>query len=332
MDFVKRYPILTAILVFCILAFAGEMFFLRTFSRSVAIAERDRSTAKQRAQGSLGEQMAIAPTPDNLAAAQQNANDLKAVLDTVKSTLQDTPDKITDAPGSGPELLVDIQSYASDLQAKAKDKNVVLPDPDYTFGMAMYVGRGVSAPPADKITAVYTQMKVLQYILNHLMDDAKLPNQPMKLVSVLREDVTAVKRTGFVAAATAQTDDEKTEIFSIDPAVTARVPGFIDTLAFQIKFISYTESLRLLLQDLKNFELPLVVRSIEVEPATDDRAGATPNTGKKNVSDAAKPVIAENLSQFTLVIEYIQLPTPPAPADAAGMAAPATTAAPAASN
>jgi hypothetical protein len=310
-------------------AFAAELFFLRSFGHSMTIAEKDRSTAQQRAQGSLGEQMPIRPDADTLAAAQQNAKDLQTVLDTVKAPFLNTPVKITDAPGSGPELLVDIQSYVSDLQAKAKDKDVVLPDPDYTFGMAMYVGRGVSAPPADKITAVYTQMKVLQYILDHLMDDAKLPNQPMKLVSVLREDVTAVKHTGFVAAATAETDDEKTEIFGIDPAVTARVPGFIDTLAFQIKFISYTESLRLLLQDLKNFDLPLVVRSVEVEPATEDRAGVAPATGKKNVSEAAKPVVAENLSQFTLVIEYIQLPTPPAPADAAGIAAPAGTVAPA---
>ena len=323
MDFVKRYPILTAILAFCLAAFAAESYFLWSFNRSVSLADKDRGSTRTKAENA--EKLSPAPSADNRDAAQANAADLKTVLDTVKSTFQDTPIKITDVPGSGPELLVQIQAYASDLQAKAKDRDIILPNPDFTFGMAMYVGRGVSAPPADKIPDVYTQMKALQYILNHLMDDAKQPNQEMKIISVMREDITAVKAAPgiFVPGANDNTDDEKNEVFTVDPAVTARVPGFVNTLAFQIKFVTYSESLRLLLQDLKQFEMPLVVRSIQVEPAAVEHAapGSDAAAAKKStVSDTAKPVVAENLSQFTLVIEYIQLPTPPAPAGDAGTA------------
>jgi hypothetical protein len=43
------------------------------------------------------------------------------------------------------------------------------------------------------------------------------------------------------------------------------VPGAINTLAFGLTFTGYTDSLRELLNNLAKFDLPFVVRSIEVE-------------------------------------------------------------------
>jgi len=326
MDFVKRYPVLTSIVAFCVAAFAVESFFLWSFSKSVNTA--DKTLVQARKDAHAAEAVSPAPNADNLAAAKQNSDDLKAELDKVKSTFQDTPVKITDVPTGPADLLVQIQAYVSGLQSKAKDHDIGLPSPDFTFGMAMYDAPGASPPPANKISAVFTQMKALQYILEHIMDDAKQPNQELKLVSVLRQDVTLAKTTPgiFVPGASDSTEDLKAETFTVDPAVTASVPGFVDTLAFQIRFVSYSESLRMLLQDLKQFEMPLVVRSIQVEPAVVERPvgpdGAAIAKKNSSVSDTAKPVVAENLSQFTLVIEYIQLPTPPAP-DGSPDAAPA---------
>jgi hypothetical protein len=347
MDSVKRYPVLTAVLALCVAAFAVESFFLYRFNTQVTVAQRNLKTAQSTAQ--TLEQASPAPTDDNKATALKNVDDLQATLDKVTKTLSDTPQKITDIPTSGADLLIDIQGYVTDLQGKAKDRDIMLPaDPNFAFGMSMYVGK-VSAPPPEKVAAVYTQMKVLDYILGHLMGDAKLDDQKMKITSVMRENVAAMASSP--GAPVVATDSSITDIFVIPPTITARGPG-VDTLAFQIEFVGYTESLRLLLGDLKNFEMPLVVRSIQVEHAEesefDSAANATassPDAGLPRNATAAerasaradavarRPVVADNLSRFTLVIEYVQLPQPPpTPATTPdGAAAPAGTAAPAAS-
>ncbi len=333
MDSVKRYPVLTAVLALCVAAFAVESFFLWRFNTQIMLVQRNLKTAHDTAQAM--EQASPAPTDDNKSAALKNVDDLQAALDKVTNTLQNTPLKITDVPKSASDLLVAIQSYVTDLAAKAKAKNVILPSPDFAFGMSMYVGRA-SPPPADKIPAVYTQMKVLDYILGHLMGDAKMDDQQMMLVSIMRENVAVPSSP--TAAFSASPDQP--DIFVIPSTITARGPG-LDTLAFQIQFIGYTESLRMLLSDLKTFEMPLVVRSIQVTHADESTLEAAVNGGNPPALSAAerakakanasvrKPVVSENLSQFTLVIEYVQLPQPPSTPAATpdGAAAPAGTAA-----
>ncbi|HTB62679.1 MAG TPA: Amuc_1100 family pilus-like protein [Opitutales bacterium] len=332
MDFAKRYPILTAIVAFCVVAFAAESFFLWKFNKDNVALERDRNEARHKAESIAHDDTVTAPTPENLAAAAKNADALKADLDKVKAAFTDTAEKIPPAPTSVPELLVDIEQYANDMQILAKQHEVVLPIADYSFGMAKYRNHA-APPPVEKVSAIFTQMEVLQYIMSHLMGAAKISGQEMRIISVLRQDVTAASfdaKPGTAAAnAGVGVDDLSSETFVVDPAVTARVPGFVDTYAFQIKFVSYTNSLRLLLNNLKEFRLPLVVRSVKVEPApivSDRPTGAEAAAAKKSgISDTAKPVVTDNLSQFTLVIEYIMLPTPPpAEGDADAAAASAT--------
>ncbi|HVU37981.1 MAG TPA: Amuc_1100 family pilus-like protein [Opitutales bacterium] len=327
MDFAKRYPLLTTILSVCVIAFLVELFFLWKFSSNVAVAQTQLKKSASAAEAVS--KSSPAPSQQNLDAATKNVADLKAELADVDHTLQDTPLKITDIPTKDVDLLSQIQSYKDGLNQKAKDKGIIVPnDYNYGFGMSLYVGKGVSAPAPEKFPAVYKQMKVLDYILNHLFDDAKLPDQKMKIISVEREDVTAVVvPTASAYAAPVNPDEGGTasDFFVIPPTITARVPDAINTLAFRIRFIAHTESLRILLNDLAKFELPLVVRSIEVVPApTTDRSiyGAPATAGRSALSaanaapDNRKPVVTENYSQFTITIEYVELPAPPKPADA----------------
>ena len=336
MDSIKRYPVLTAILALCVAAFAAESYFLWSFNGRVSSARNDREAAVRKAHDA--EKLNPAPTAENRDAAAKNAEELKAVLAKVKATFQETPQKITDFPADGPAMLLAVNGYVADLRKKASDKGVITDSDKPTFGMALYTS-GMLAPPQDKIPAVYKQLKVLEYLLNHLFDDGKQQGQDMKLVFVRRENVAAVRREiakGVYAPSAEAGDESHNELFTIDPAVTARVPGAVDTLAFEIQFISYSESLRSFLEVLKRFDLPLVIRSIQVEPATTaDLAGTTGVSASgvpvkprsASVSADAKPVVAENLSKFTLVIEYIELPAAaPAPdaTAASGTAAPAS--------
>jgi len=320
MDFAKRNPILTTILALCVALFVAESYFLWSFSGSVSTARRELSRSIGRAKDV--EKLNPAPTAENRDAAAKNAEELKAVLTKVKSTFQDTPIKITNIPSSSNEIVVDINGFVAAMRDLAASKQVITYSDKPTFGMAMYIGN-VPPPPADKIPAVYKQVKILEFILSLLFNDGKQANQEMKLVSVRRENVAEVRKLlapgVYAPSSTDSGDDEHNELFKIDPAVTARVPGAVDTYAFQIRFISYTESLRKLVEDLKRFDMPLVIRSIEVEPATTADLAGTPDgaaavaSAKKGgaaVSENAKPVVAENLSKFTLVLEYIELPSP----------------------
>ncbi len=324
MDFVKRYPLLTAVLAVCVTAFAVELFFLWRFSTNATTLQSQLKQSQSKAETAA--RQTPAPSDQNLADATKNVDDLNAELADVHKTLQDTPEKIEYTPppkgdDAGTDLTVEIQQYADKMQAKATEKGVILPTPkNYGFGMALYVGQGVSPPPVDKIPAVYKQLKVLDYVVGHLLDDAKLPDQKMKIVSIDREDVASVTASVGGPPPGGDQGTSGLDLFVVDPTVTARVPGAINTLAFRIRFVGYSESLRILLNDLAKFDLPLVVRSIDVEPAQADRALTGPLPGPATGSAAAaaadnsarRPVITENFSQFTIVIEYVELPAPPA--------------------
>jgi len=339
MDFVKRNPILTTILVICVAAFAVESYFLWSFNGKVAVAKRNLSNAQAKAESD--EKALPAPTADNKAAALKNVDDLQASLNKTISTLTDTKTKIDpkDVPKDSAEFLIAVQSYVTKLQAKATEKGIVLPVPvkDYTFGMSMYIGGKAPAPPPEKIPAVYTQMRVLEYVLGHLMGDAKVDGLQMMIAGIARENVG-------VGATNADSATVANDIFTVSPLVSVRGPG-LNTYAFQIQFISYTESLRLLLNDLKTFDMPLVVRSIEVEPALEStittaaNLGLPPSAAKpttaaektKAAKDALarKPVVTDNLSKFTLTFEYVELPKPAAAPEAEGAAGTAGTGTPA---
>jgi hypothetical protein len=347
MDFAKRYPVLTAVLAVCVLAFAVEAFFVfreHKIERQAVIA---RGAVQQKLQGALA--LAPAPTAENLDAAKQNAQALSDQYQGIVAGLEKSSQSFPPPPPDSVGLLTDVQGFVSNFRDLAKDKDVVLPAPDFTFGMGQYVGH-VSPPPANKIPIVYLQMQILQYLLNHLIIDAKVEGQEMMLEAVERENVAPVPGSASPNSPNNPNGSGVPDTFTIPPLVSARVPGAIDTLAFRITFIAYSDSLRLFLNELAKFELPLVVRSIEVSPASEDTitaaeaAGnttttdngsaaapvvpvavavpATPGTDTGNTTTAdnnGEPVIKDNYSQFTVTVEYINLlsSTPAAPATAA---------------
>jgi hypothetical protein len=354
MDFLKRYPIFFSLLALCIVAFGVEVYFLTRFNKAARIAQSSLKSAEQTLRSTLALQPA--PNQDNRNAVDDNVKALNAVLDQIRATLQDTPKQLLPPPGTGPELLVDIQQYVQQLDDLAKSKGIVLTDPNFAFGMGDYLGQ--TPPPVDKVPDVYNQMQVLQYVLGCLMNDAKLDNQKMMILAVNREDVITPPNKNQAAelmAAAAENGDQSTqEVFTIDNS--ARVPGAVNTLAFRIQFIGYSESLRILLDDLAKFELPLVVRGVEVEPPSQDlinkimgtTASVNPNGGislggPSGASGSSKgsalvvhdPVIKDNLSQYTVTFEYIEMVQPkseetaPAPGTAAPAAPAAGTATPA---
>jgi hypothetical protein len=109
----------------------------------------------------------------------------------------------------------------------------------------------------------------------------------------------------------------------IDPQVSARAPGYVDTLAFRIVFSGHTNSLRGFMNALAAPDIPLVVRSVEVVEggATVPRPGApapaprpanpfarsTPTAETPPPNNAAVPIVAENASVFTVTVELFDV-------------------------
>ena len=337
-EFLKRYPIFTGMVAVCVLAFAVELFLV--FRASSATVKADR--ALKTAVGTLTTTLTATPatTSENLQAAQQNLKDLQAKLDGIVKTLG-TTGNFSPPPADAVTLMADVQHFVDNFKAQAVSGNIVIADPgNFTFGMGQYYGP-VPPPPPEKIAAVFKQMEILEYILNQLYaaksGDA---DQKMMLESVERENVAPATSAGGNP-----TDTGPKDTFAVAPLVSAKQAGAVDTLAFRFKFIAYTDTLRTFLNELAQFEYPLVVRSVEVEPATEDTltaamATANPAAGTAAVGSASaaavvlpggdatatpataaptgpvrEAVIKNNLSEFTVVIEYINL-IPPKPTGA----------------
>jgi hypothetical protein len=135
------------------------------------------------------------------------------------------------------------------------------------------------------------------------------------------------------------------DYFNLDPRLAAPNPELVTVSAFRLVFTGPTAALRSVLNQLATFELPVIVRTVEVEPATGEDlslageesspapAPAAPvaasivlsAAGSSKNAVAAKPaalppIVAKSISKFTVTVEFVEL----VPAAAASAAAPAS--------
>jgi hypothetical protein len=114
-------------------------------------------------------------------------------------------------------------------------------------------------------------------------------------------------------------------MFVIDPQVSARTPGYVDTLAFRIVFSGQTAALRGFMNALAAPEIPLVVRSVEVTTGSADaqrqtagrtnqpppnlfpRAPGSAMTPEAAVASGSVPIVPENDARFTVTVELFEV-------------------------
>jgi hypothetical protein len=224
-------------------------------------------------------------------------------------------------------FLPKLQSYIASLKALAAANNVKLGS-DEAFGFAKYATRA-EQPPTEMIPELNLQRQVLDYIVSKLIE-----TRPTAILSVEREFVeNANEPVDARNRNRSRTDDPDDDVFTIQELVTARSNEFIDTSAFRLVFTGRTDVLRGFINRLGRFELPLIVRSVEVEPASESDepeqeeaasggggqdalfalfgGGGAENeaeeAGEPEAVPGRDPVITENLSKFTVVIEYVEV-------------------------
>lgn len=322
MSFIKKNLLLCLVALFCLAAFFTGLYMTLNESRSVTDARRSLDNAEAQLSSLLNADPA--PTKENVAAAEKNLAELQAKVADLREELQSGAELVTSEDGVS--VIAGVQQYISNFQERARaNRNeegeaapVATPD-NFAFGFEQYIDEA-SVPENSALVALLDkQRQILSYLLTQLM-----AADPHSIEEVKRE---------IVEGAGAGNDKN----FSIAPSLSARVPGAIDTMAFGLTFTGYTDSLRDFLNRLADFELPIVVRSIQVTrpsgsetvvaPPQDDPANNIFNFFDEEDEDAGeealppegaadaevqKPVIAENISQFTVILEFIEVVLPEA--------------------
>ena len=308
MDFFKKNLIFSTVIFICLLSFFVGSFLALNESGAIGEAEQEMSSAQARLKSLRFSDPA--PSLENVEASAENVSQLQSALKAIREDLQRGDRLSISSDGIG--VMAGVQQFISEYQRKSSgqvDANnepapISLPQ-DFAFGFQEYIDEAKPLTDPKRSAVLDQQRQILSYLMDKLIE-----SRPASLVSVEREVLEQV---------------EGQQSFQIDKAISARVPGAIDTLAFRLSFTGYTDSLRSLLNNLAKFDLPIVVRSIDIQRKGEIK-NTTASTNSNNLDsifgafggsndeeapkEAQKPVISENISTFTVVLEFIEIVLP----------------------
>lgn len=322
MHLAKNNPIFTTVLGICVLLFIlGSSVAYLNFARAQAAKIKYEKT-EQRLLSLLAE--TPAPTHENLIIVQHNVAALRTqVNQRLDATCGTNPKllKQAEAPLNSSEMFFQLQAYRNQFHADAihlaeqhaaagratADTLPILQiPPQFAFGFSRYI---TEPPKVTDIQAVHQQKVLLTYLLQKLYN-----SNPHSITAVVREPVSNVLTTK--GAKTKLHDDE----FFMDEHLSATHTGIVDTFAFKIEFTGFTKTLRSFLIQIEQFELPFVVRSVEVksisgnqvaQAAADNMLGYTANFGDSATGLITErhhePLITNNISRYSVIVEYIRV-------------------------
>lgn len=330
MNFFKKYPAFCSTIIVLLLLFVAGIVFIFLAAGKSSESDKKLSSAERNLKSALV--LSPAPTPENLELSEKNIEALKSTLAQQIAATQGRNPAIlaTLPPQSSTDMYYDLLAYKNELDKDAKlvtpfnstESGVAIPE-DFNWGFSRFLASGEGAPPPeDKIDEVFRQKTILNYLLRKL-----LATGPQSIVSVKREPVV-IERP---AAGSSKTNQNKSSTEADEfwiGSETASVKEAVETMAFEIGFTGYTQNLRAFLKDIAAFELPLVVRSVEVKPADDSSTqvaskkdqsddifaifgsvGGSQDVEEQNaaIEENKEPVVDQNISQFSVVVEYIEV-------------------------
>lgn len=326
----KSHPIFYSSLLLIGAVTAGEIWL--TFSqRSQAAAVEAEIAQKEQTLAGFAMKSPF-PSKENLALVEGDLAQADRTREAIRKTLSSNSEAAAriasaTAPATPTDAYFDIANYVERIRESAQKAGIVL-SPENRLGFSAYASTG---PDRDLIPAVFLQRQYADYLLGVL-----ITSQPREIVSLQRErpQTAEEKRLAAEAIANGQplvapSDSSETgDYFVIDPRTSARVDGFIETSPFRLTFVGTTTALRNLLNQLARFDLPAVVRSVEVAPiAGAERSGATPVSTPKPAAnpfalfggggsntdtaapaaEAVKPLVEQTDSRFVVTVEFVGL-------------------------
>ncbi len=316
MDWFKRNPF-PAVLVFLTVALlAGEAWLLQKAQQD---EKRARVALEQKKQERdwLARQ-SPAPSEENRLKIEADLAGAREVEAALRSALQGKERDwlAKPVPAKSIDAYFDLAAFVEKMRTQAARAQVMI-KADEHFAFATHANEG---PEADLLPAVFRQRLVLQRLLDEL-----LAARPRALLAVQREHpVTTAQRTarqnppvatpGAVAApppvSLARKGDVAADFFEPDNQLSLRQPGVIGTEAFRLEFTGQTPALRAFLNSLATFKVPLIVRSVTVESLNTEAVTTAVAEADSPAGNAPVPLVAQNLSKFTVVVEYVELLSP----------------------
>lgn len=336
MKYFKKYPIFfIAMLVLIALFIAGAAYDVMLYNNDTASLGKLNSVMRQ-----YDDVLATDPTQPSIDASAKNIKELEKHLADLEKDLTRESEHIFKplTAEEGFQLREQLRGMVNSWRAEAKKRDIYVPD-EMDFGYKKYVAPTADSPKDEAMPAIWKQVCVLDYI-NQKLFNCKSKESPMAILNVQREilpeeGIKEETKTRRVRASARSKSSAalRGDNFKIDENITARKPGSLNTLAYRFVFTGHTDVLRRFLNQLKDFDAMLVVRSIDVKPAdtslimmanpeealaeeTSDAADAFASTGSEDGGEAPAapvidenkvPVVTDNISEFTVVIEYVEV-------------------------
>jgi hypothetical protein len=318
MSFYRKNPLFAFGLAVCTLLVTGELALI--YERFFAARAAGRRFTERKAELEGMAQLNPPPTREIAGAIEANLAQAQAALAAMQGELQGrgpAAERMRSAriPAARTDAYFDLATFVEKTRARAKQAEVDVRPEASRFGFSAFANEG---PVQDHIEPVFRQRQVAQYLIESLIDA-----RPRSILAVRREHTLSKADREARAAALANGEvpaevpaDEGPDYFTVDPRVSARVSGFIDTLPFRFVFTGQTAALRTFLNQLATFELPVLVREVEVDTATTEEA-ATPAASDEATNPPEPPVAEANAPSILL---SIAAPAGPPPASVAAKA------------
>lgn len=291
------------------------------------------------------------PSRANLEAVEADLAAVQKIRADIRERLHATGEvaeriKSATIPVSSTDAYFDVATFVERVRAKVAAASETAGSPievgaDNRFGFSAYRTTG---PASDLVAPVFKQRLYTEYFIDTLLAN---PSRALSsIVSIQRERPLSAVQKRQIAEALASGQSAPNfgdgggggsgaavgDYFSIDPRTSARVEGFVETMPFRITFVGFTPALRDFLNELATFKIPVVVRSVEVDPVNPAQRGgqaaaapkpqsmadlfgsaaASAEGGVTKIED--KEIVPKTESRFTVTLEVISLVEKPADA------------------
>lgn len=331
----KNHPVFTAVFALLLAVFVAGGVYDGILLKESAKAQKGEMKARKSYETALAND----PTQKAIDDAEANLVRLREHLDMLDKDLsRDNSKVLAPCPAkAGFELLELLVQKKNQWTSLAQENGIALPN-NFSFSFGRYLADGAKPPADSAVPAIWRQASIFENILMKLYS-SKPKDSDMSIVLVQREvlpeetDAQAVSSVGRRTGRFTR-NVNASETFEVPQYITARKKGSISALGYKIVFTGHTDAMRNFLNKLNSYDLMLVVRSVEVKPfvgtalkvksaepqlpSVDDQAAlaAAFEAADENAAAAATPevaapvkdpVVTENVSEFTFIIEYVEV-------------------------
>ncbi len=218
--------------------------------------------------------------------------------------------KFDSPPTSRADAFFDIASFVEDYRVKAVAAGVEIPANEH-FGFAAY---STSGPDQDRIAEVFRQRVIIAHILDKVIEA-----RPVSLAGIVRAGQARPSGPGRPDGGGS---------FQLPSEQSLAASNIAETIPFQVVFTGRTHNLRAFMNALAEFEMPLVVRHIDVtttgaQTSEQQQTGGEPRRGRGRAAEPAAPqpseeeqepgreenilIIPETMATFTVSLEYLDV-------------------------